>query len=174
MPSSLAPFKNQHCFFAHWRIVCGSRIGAITRELLYGERTSRKRRVCTSMVGARWTCPTHTNVSNKRSQHTNEHTTNAVCSHHTTHVVVVRYRANRTPNTNVSWETELDRLHTYTDTSVTSNNTTKSHRTTTRHLRAPILACHHACVSPLATFPASLMTTINMHHELKRNRCKCI
>ena len=32
-------------------------------------------------------------------------------------------------------------------------NTTNSNRTTTRHLRAPILTCHNASVSPLANFP---------------------
>ena len=126
-----------------------------------------KRCVCTSMVSARSACPAHNTQKVKkrrRNQHAIEHMTNAVCLHSVQltscwHAI----DRNRTPNKNMSRETTVDQIaQIFRDTSVTSNNTTNSHRTTTRHLRAPILACHHACVSPLGNLPC--VTRDNIQH----------
>ena len=105
---------------------------------------------------------------NRQNQHTIGHMTNAVRWHNTTHVVLACCGPNRTPNKNMSCKTRLGQLQTCIDTSVTLNSTTNSNQTTTRHMRAPILTCHNARVSPLGNFPC--VTHDNTEHASRTEK----
>ena len=68
----------------------------------------------------------------------------------------------------MSCKTRLGQLQTCIDTSVTLNSITNSNRTTTRHMRAPILTCHNARVSPLGNFPC--VTHDNTEHASRTEK----
>ena len=68
----------------------------------------------------------------------------------------------------MSCKTRLGQLQTCIDTSVTLNSITNSNRTTTRHMRAPILTCHNARVSPMGNFPC--VTHDNTEHASRTEK----